>query len=142
RFSEKVENLLNQLKDLFVDECSRNIFNIEDEDKIEAARSTIQLKVDELHKEYNDSTFEQMTKNFAMPIKSVVASLSKPDLAAMAKSLVNLTSMKKKLSMGQETVGGPIDVALISKGDGLIWIDRKHYFDQERNPHKVAKYYR
>jgi len=28
-----------------------------------------------------------------------------------------------------ETVAGPIDVAIISKGDGLIWIKRKHYFD-------------
>jgi hypothetical protein len=37
--------------------------------------------------------------------------------------------------MDAETVGGPIDVAVISKGDGFIWIKRKHYFKPELNPH-------
>ena len=27
-----------------------------------------------------------------------------------------------------ESVGGPVDVAIFSKGDGFIWIKRKHYF--------------
>ena len=34
-----------------------------------------------------------------------------------------------------ESVGGPVDVAIISKGDGLVWINRKHYFEMEKNPH-------
>jgi hypothetical protein len=34
-----------------------------------------------------------------------------------------------------ETVGGPIDVAVISKGDGFVWIKRKHYFERDLNPH-------
>lgn len=51
----------------------------------------------------------------------------------MAEALVNLTSLKRRVSMEEETVGGPIDVAVISKGDGLIWIKRKHYFDGTMN---------
>jgi len=30
-------------------------------------------------------------------------------------------------------VVGPVDVAVISKGDGLIWIKRKHYFAPDLN---------
>jgi len=60
----------------------------------------------------------------------------------MAESLVNLTSFKGKVSMEAETVGGPIDVAVISKGDGFIWINRKHYFARELNPPFFANYYR
>ena len=30
-------------------------------------------------------------------------------------------------------MGGPVDVAVISKGDGFIWIKRKHYFSPELN---------
>jgi hypothetical protein len=44
--------------------------------------------------------------------------------------------------MDAETVGGPIDVAVISKGDGFIWIKRKHYFKSELNPQFFANYYR
>ena len=51
----------------------------------------------------------------------------------MAEALVSLTSFKRRVSADAETVGGPIDVALISKGDGFIWIKRKHYFKPELN---------
>lgn len=76
------------------------------------------------------------------PIKSVVQGLPKDELAAMAESLINLTSFKRKVSMQAETVGGPIDVAVISKGDGFIWIKRKRYFEGEMNPQFFANYYR
>jgi len=54
---------------------------------------------------------------------------------AMAENLVSITSIEKKMSLDIESVGGPIDVAVISKGDGFIWYKRKHYFDKEYNPH-------
>jgi hypothetical protein len=76
------------------------------------------------------------------PILKIVAMLPKDELAAMAESLVNLTSFKRRVSEDTETVGGPIDVAVISRGDGFIWIKRKHYFKTELNPHFVANYYR
>ncbi len=38
-----------------------------------------------------------------------------------------------------ESVGGPIDVAVISKADGFIWIKRKHYFDPALNPRFLAR---
>ena len=68
--------------------------------------------------------------------------LSKDELAKVAESLVNLESFKKRMSLEDETVGGACDVAIISKGDGFIWIKRKHYFEQELNPHHIAKFYK
>jgi hypothetical protein len=44
--------------------------------------------------------------------------------------------------MDPETVGGPIDVAVISKGDGFVWIKRKHYFVPELNHHFFANYFK
>jgi len=76
------------------------------------------------------------------PIVRVVAHLPKDELGAMAESLVSLTSFKRRITMEAETVGGPIDVALISKGDGFIWIKRKHYFKAELNAQFFANYYR
>ena len=71
----------------------------------------------------------------ANTITSAVVNLSIPDLAQMAKNLVEMTSFKRRVSLDVETVGGPIDVAVISKGDGFIWIERKHYFKREFNEH-------
>jgi hypothetical protein len=47
---------------------------------------------------------------------------------------VALTSLKRRVSSDAETVGGAIDVALISKGDGFVWIKRKYYFPEQLNP--------
>ena len=41
-----------------------------------------------------------------------------------------------------ETVGGPIDVAVISKGDGFIWVNRKHYFEPDKNPQFFSRFQR
>ena len=70
---------------------------------------------------------------FVDSIMDVVEHLPKEELASMAEALVSLTSLKRRVSLEQETVGGPIDVAVISKGDGFIWIKRKHYFDPTLN---------
>ena len=59
----------------------------------------------------------------------------------MAEALVSLTSFKRRFSLDAETVGGPVDVAVLSKGDGFIWIKRKHYFKPELNPHFLTNYF-
>ncbi len=51
----------------------------------------------------------------------------------MAETLVNLTSFKRKVTMSKETVGGPIDAAVISRGDGFLWAKRKCHFPKELN---------
>jgi len=82
------------------------------------------------------------TEHFVQPIIDTVETLPKPELASMAESLVNLTNLRRKISLKAETVGGPIDVAVISKGDGFIWIKRKHYFKSELNHHFFDTYYK
>lgn len=72
---------------------------------------------------------------FVQPVLDSVAALPLDELAAMAQTLINMTSFKRRVSLNAESVGGPIDVAVISKGDGFIWINRKHYFKPEFNQH-------
>ena len=79
---------------------------------------------------------------FSDQMVAIIGGLPKEELAAMAESLVSLTSLRRKVSYDLETVGGPIDVAVISKGDGFIWMKRKHYFDPALNPHFFKNYFR
>ena len=75
-------------------------------------------------------------------IETAIHTLSIKELAQVASTLVSLSSFQKQLSLGQETVGGPVDVAVISKGDGFVWIERKHYFRPELNSHFFQNYHR
>jgi hypothetical protein len=74
-------------------------------------------------------------ETYVDPALFVVSMLPRDELASLAESLVNLTSLRRRYSMDAETVGGPIDVAVISKADGFVWIKRKHYFQAALNPH-------
>lgn len=71
--------------------------------------------------------------SFIKPLMQTVAALPKEEMAFMAKAIVELTALRRKFTSAVESVGGAIDVAIISKGDGFIWIDRKHYFGIEYN---------
>lgn len=80
-------------------------------------------------------------ESFVAPILHGTGSLNPSELATMAETLVNLVSFRKQVTMQDETVGGPIDVAIITKGDGLVWIKRKHYFDPSLNHHFFSNYF-
>jgi hypothetical protein len=90
--------------------------------------------------DFRTAIVSRQRDNYVSPVMNAVAALPKDELAEMAESLVNLTSFKRRVSMQDETVGGPVDVVVISKGDGLIWIKRKHYFDAALNPQYMVKY--
>ena len=68
------------------------------------------------------------------PLIEAITVLPKGELASMAEALVSLTAFKARMSADQrETVGGPIDVAVISKGDGFVWVKRKELFEATRD---------
>ena len=79
---------------------------------------------------------ETAGNNYMRPIIQSVASLPIEELALLAESMINITSLRRKVALDNNigTVGGPVDVAIISKGDGFIWLKRKHYFDRKYNP--------
>jgi len=83
--------------------------------------------------------WQRQTDRFSTPIVLNVSVLPKDELGAMAESLVNLTKFRLRVSPERETVSGPIDVAVISKGDGFVWLKRKHYFQPELNPRILSR---
>lgn len=62
-----------------------------------------------------------------------VSHLRKDDLIELAENLINLTSIKRKTSSEIQSVGGPIDIAVITKHEGFIWIKRKESINKEIN---------
>lgn len=102
------------------------------------ANEALQKLVDSANAEFDKGldSLEQLKKEKHVDkVLQMIDFLPKEDLAYMAESLVNMTAFKRKVSNESETVGGPIDVAVISKGDGFIWVRRKHYFKQDLNDH-------
>ena len=79
--------------------------------------------------------------NYADGLLQAVESLSKTEMADMAEALISLTSLDRQVKISDESVGGPTDVAVITRGDGFIWIKRKQYFEAGLNPEYFARIY-
>lgn len=82
---------------------------------------------------YMQGMNEYIDKNYIEKLVNSISYLSKEDLADMAESLVRMTYLKRRITSEEESVGGPVDVAVITKGDGFVWLKRKHYFSPEIN---------
>ncbi len=93
----------------------------------------LQKMGNELYSSIKDTLEDYQLRNYLQPLLGIVRSLPKDELANMAEALMNLTSFKRKLTRATESVGPPIDVAVISKGDGFVWVKRKSYYDKELN---------
>jgi hypothetical protein len=109
----QLENLMASISDIMGNSYKENLMKIKD-------------KFNENFNEFRETVYTN-------PVMNIVQSLQKSDLAEMAETLVNLTAFKRHVSKDKETVGGPTDVAVITKGDGFVWIKRKHYFDIKLN---------
>lgn len=108
-------------------------------DKLEDAQNAIINLVNSMLTECDQKIDDFVHDNYVRKVVDMIKFLPKQDLAYMAESLVNLTAFKRKVSDDSETVGGPIDVAVISKADGFIWVKRKHYFEKDLNHHFFSR---
>jgi len=137
----QIEGYLSEIFDKYPEIIVENIEKLDDSEK-QRLKQKLKEVSNKIFKDYQEHAVTYRRKNYIDPVIRVVGMLPKDELAAMAESLVSLTSFKRKVTMETETVGGPIDVAVISKGDGFIWIKRKHYFKAELNPQFFSNYYR
>lgn len=70
----------------------------------------------------------------SLTIPFVIAPMPIKDAIDLAEYLVNTTINYSKFSPGAPTVGGPVDIAAITKHEGFKWIKRKHYYNVDVNP--------
>jgi hypothetical protein len=100
----------------------------------EKLQSSISCAIDAAVTTWRDQIAPDYKGHFMRDVQNVLLLMPKQELASLAQELINLTSVKRKFSSGTESVGGPIDVAIISRIDGFVWVSRKHYFEPSLNP--------
>lgn len=128
---QKVESIINSKIDALPD-----TFTI---DQKNALKTSLSSSKAEIASAINTTIQNDNVK----PILDSVQLIPLPEMGFLAESLVNITSLKRTFAIdgNQQTVGGPTDVAVMSKGDGFVWIKRKHYFDKQMNPDYIMKIY-
>lgn len=123
-----IENILSNLSCICKD------------DNPDLASKIANLDINPVMAEYSKGINQFKQNQIVKPLVETVSTMGKEDIAELAENLIYLTSLKRHITPNLESVGGPVDVAVISKGDGFIWIKRKHYFDPELNTCYFDKY--
>ena len=102
-------------------------------------RTNLRTSIDTVLDDLREKTIRDLKDESTAESEDAVMFMAKPDLGNLAEALVNITSVKRRASLETESVGGPIDVAVISKDDGFVWVKRKHYFEPDLNPRFFAR---
>lgn len=74
---------------------------------------------------------EEINRKCEDSVKKWEKALEKLELrpmAELAECLISLTSLHRKLTFSHEGVGGEIDLAVLTKDDGFIWLNRKSWY--------------
>jgi hypothetical protein len=87
------------------------------------------------------TVLSEIKNKFREKILSTIALLPKHVIADIAENLVKITAIESHVRDIDASVGGTVSVAIISIGDGFVWINRPYYFDPAKNPHFFARYY-
>lgn len=124
--------ILEELKNMLIEEFEKTISNIHSkystisEDKLREHFQAIYSNVFENLNEFS-------VKTYINPIVNSISYLRKEDLIEFAESLINITSIKRKTNSEIQSVGGPIDIAVITKHEGFIWIKKKDNITRDLN---------
>lgn len=138
--SPELNNLSSNVFGKFINDFLKEIKNI-DQMPEQVITKLDDLNVKKYIQDYQNNFGNIINQKYVNPLMGAVSQLSKEDLAEMAESLVYLTYLKRRFTMAEESVGGPVDIAVITKGDGFVWIKRKHYFEPQLNPGFFNKYF-
>lgn len=107
------------------------------------SRSLIQQRLLSATNTVIQRIIQKAQAQYLYPITQSIITLPIEELALLAESMINITSLRRRVALDSNigTVGGPVDVAIISKCDGFVWIKRKHYFSKEYNPQFFYSHY-
>ena len=100
---------LEDLRELIASDTSRT--------QAENIVSAIEERIATVESDYFNNRLQQ--------IEQTITHLPIGQLATIAESLISLTALWHRINPGTSTVGGPIDVATITKADGLAWLKHK-----------------
>lgn len=135
-----IEGVSNKIKNTFIDATAsaikatvKGVASIIRTKDAQLADSIDTIDYSGIIQSYNNQINDIIQRDQIFPLIRTIVSMGKEDIADLAENLIYMTSMKRHVSPFAETVGGPIDVAIISKGDGFIWAKRKHYFSADLN---------
>jgi hypothetical protein len=97
----------------------------DDELMLEKLDKAVEETLSEFETQIPQTADDYSERNYLVQLRRALAALPAASLVEVARSLIELQALRKTTSAQTDTVGGPIDVALITPTDGFVWIRHK-----------------
>lgn len=78
--------------------------------------------LDKIHERYVERIDDFVRENYTGGVVNALEFFNLDEMAKMAENLIAVTNLQRHISSSEESVGGPIEVALITKTSGFKWI--------------------
>lgn len=103
------------------------------------AKLTNAVNMDEAVEKYRQELVGFYRNTFIDGVVDAVESFNVEDMVDMAESFISITNLQRHISSSEESVGGPVDVAVITKSEGFVWVKHKQWFQREMNPQMIER---
>ena len=129
------DSFIQEIADAVTKQINKKMESTPDSDFATGKKETVVKSLKEAVPDIVKQIVERANRNYMAPIWQSVATLPVEELTSFAESMINITSVRRQVAIDGNigTVGGPIDVASITKGEGFVWLKKKHYFDTKDN---------
>lgn len=129
------ETILGKLDDAFGSAKQKLMDSIAEAGVSEAQMTKLnEMNFDDIAEKFHSEMRDYIQDTFIDGIVDAVGSFNIEDMVKMAESLISITNLQRHFSSSEESVGGPVDVAVITKSEGFVWVNHKQWFQQELNP--------
>lgn len=98
-----------------------------------------EMNFDDIAEKFHSEMKDYIQDTFVDGIVDAVGSFNIEDMVKMAESLISITNLQRHFSSSEESVGGPVDVAVITKSEGFVWVNHKQWFQQDMNPQMMER---
>jgi hypothetical protein len=88
---------------------------------------------------FNQAWTQRLHQENFFKIQGTIGTLPIDEMVHLAETMIVLESLKEKVTLPSQSVGGPVDIAVISREEGLVWVKRKQFFDSAKNPRFVLR---
>ena len=84
-----------------------------------------EIETKEISEKYTEEIQEFIHTEYVNGLVDTVETFGIEDMANMAESLIEITNLQRHITASEESVGGPVDVAVLTRDRGFVWM--KHH---------------
>lgn len=136
-FREKIENANKTVIDQVYSDIYKKLADAGVNEEV--LKLVEEVNTDEMKDKFENELSAYIQDEKDEGLLSAVDGFNMQELASMAESLVSITNLQRHFTSSEESVGGPVDVAVITRHEGFIWVKRKMWFDSQLNRHVISE---